>query len=225
MIGKGRKMTANGTYLGPTALSAAICALLGLVPVSALSQSGGNPWNPYPLQAPIPTRPAPPPSYAGDGTVQRPQPTPQQPPQARDRYAPAGLEQALSASPYLQPAPRKAQPPAPSTGNAAGSPPPAGAFATRPPTYGAPAPGGYPQGYGNAPPPGYGNGYGGYGGYAPGYGGYPAQNGGYGYPGYGANTPFSPFGFPGGTGGFGPLPGNPTNGGAPGFNLSPFGFF
>ena len=210
-------MTPNGTYQRPTRSVAAIFALLNLVPGAVAAQSAGNPWNPYHLQAPLAAQTLPPaaPSYAGDVPAQRPQVAPQQPPQTRERFAPPGLEQALSASPFLQVAKPRKQP-APNTGASQYSTP-------QPPSqppYAPPAVGGYRQGYHPAPTPGYG-------GYAPGYGGngYPAPYGGNGYPGYGSNGPFSPFGFPGGTGGFPPFPGNTTNGGAPGFNLSPFGFF
>ncbi len=86
-------------------------------------------------------------------------------------------------------------------------------------TYFTPPPAGYaPQGYDQRPNvPG------------PGYGAYPQQAyGNNGYSGYGANGPLPPYGRPGGSGGFVPFPGNPTNGstngGFPGFNM-PFGFF
>jgi hypothetical protein len=102
-----------------------------------------------------------------------------------------------------------------------GPAPSAGQYQARPPAYSPQAGTGYPQAYGNgAPAPGYG-------GYPQGYdgSGYPSPYGGSGYSGYGSNGPFSPFGFPGGANGFSPFSGNATNGRAPGFNLSPFGFF
>lgn len=114
MIGKGTNTTPNGTYQRPTRTVAAILALLVLVPGAMAAQSGGNPWNPYPLQAPpaapIHTMPPAVPSYAGDAPAQRPQVAPQQHPQTRERFAPPGLEQALSVSPLLQTTKPRQQP-------------------------------------------------------------------------------------------------------------------
>ncbi len=67
----------------------------------------------------------------------------------------------------------------------------------------APQPYGYfPQGYGGGPQ------------------NYPAPN-----PNSGGFNPFSSFGFPGGFGGMPSFPGGQSNGGFPGINFSPFGFF
>lgn len=237
MTNKGRLMKRKGTGMGSRSSIAAISTLLMLVPVATLAQSGGNPWNPYPQprsrSAPI-VQPVP--EYATPAPVQPTRILPRsQPP---SRFAPHSLEQQLSTGANMPPArpDARAQPPAPVT-----------LPNTNPPTYSAPAPGGftnptgparqgyggYPQGYNGNPqgyggyPQGYNGGPQGYGGGPQGYGGYPqGYSNNNGYPGYGWNGPSSPYGVPpGGSGGFGSFPGNITNGGVPGFNLSPFGFF
>lgn len=182
---------------------AAVC----MAPVPGVAQSGGNPWNPN-SRASVsvaPTNPAP--KYVARDTVVQPPAALQQDPM-RSRFAPDGLEQQLESSPYIgggspEPDVTPEQPTyAPPQTAGTGIPVvPDYGYGAVPQTYGTPA---YPQGYGA---------------YPQGYGGVPNWGG---YPGYGSYGSPIPFGFPGGTGSF---PGNFSNGGVPGFNFSPFGFF
>ncbi len=209
------------------ARNTAISAMLALGLVAFPAPSGANPWNPFPTQAP---------ANAAGPALQVPIVQPQGQPAARSRFAPSGLEQQLAATPFLQYAPtpgsdlKSPNPRNPNTGTLTGATTGANPAGTPPPTY-APAPQGYagaggfaPQGYQFNPyAPAYSQG--GYAPYPQIYGGYPGGYGNYGNQGFGGNTPFSPLGFPAGPGGFNPFPGTLTNGGIPGFNVSPFGFF
>lgn len=210
LICKGDMMKRKGTPMGSRAATTVICALFLLVPVDTWAQAGGNPWNPY--RAPQ-AQSAPPPAVSPSRQFQRanpPQPTqPMAQPQAPSRFAPPGLEQHLATG-------TRFRAPAPATTSQ-----PTGPGRASPPYYVPPAQG-YGGGFGYAPrafgP--YGAGYAAQGGYPQAYGGYPQ-----GYSGYAPSGPFAPYGFPTGPGNFGPFPGNQTNGGIPGFNISPFGFF
>ena len=196
---KGTAMQKSAQITGKSAIS----ALLAFGVLGAPAQLLANPWNPFPAP------------QANAAQVERaPVMQPQVPAGTRSRFAPAGLEQQLTAAPRTRLVPNAYAPQG---------------YGYAQQGYGftpnAPA---YSQAYPPAYPPAYSRGTG-YGGYPQAYGGYPG-----GYPGgfsnysnqgNGTNGPFSPFGFPGGAGGFNPFPGNLTNGGIPGFNVSPFGFF
>ncbi len=205
-------MKRKDTRLTKTAPVAAICTLLVLLPMASFAQMTGNPWNPFPRQ---PAQMVQVPRYNPQTNAQQPQQTP-------SRFAPPGLEQQLAAGPLRQaarPAPVARQTWPDNGQQAIGQ------------TYFPPQAGGYPGGAGYAPNYGPGQGYGGYPqafGGPPGRYGYNGYNSYGGYGGYGrngGNGPFSPFGFPGGSGGMAPFPGTFTNGGIPGFGMSPFGFF
>lgn len=211
-------MKRKGTGMSFRAAMAAMAALLAALPLAAAAQAGGNPWNPYPSPAPVPAPSvAQQPQYAPPVTAMQ---TPVAPGAARQqapsRFAPPGLEQQLAAGPQMRFAP--ADQPA--------RPQPQGGPVITPPAYFTPPQGGYGRA-GYAQP---GNGFGVYapGAFGPpgqGYGGYPQGYGNNGFAGYGPNGPLNPYAIPGGPGGFAPFPGTITNGGVPGFNFSPFGFF
>jgi hypothetical protein len=180
-----------------------LLALVLSAPAMASAQST-NPWSRKPAQ-PAPVQPT--------GTApQYSQITPVQAPVA-DRYAPADLDQRLSAgktymvptaptSPVAAPVQQPVQQPYQQPYQQP-TPPPAPAYPY------AQAPG-YNTGYGSVP---LGQGYG--------YGGTPYGLGQQGfYPGYGNNLPFA--GQPFGNGGF---PGFWPSGGLPFNSFSPFGFF
>lgn len=181
-----------------------------------------NPWNPVAPATAMPVQPVPAP---------QPNWTPSQP--IVDKYAPADLDQKLSAEPILAeetvPVAVPEQPVAP-----------ARIYASDPDVQSS-LPGNAPQGFGfNGFPQGFGypqQGFGyspapqGFGtnGFAPGfgYGGYPQQGYGNGFnPTYGNNQPYGPVGNPGNFGGFNQGGGNYPGGfGSPFSGFSPFGFF
>lgn len=186
--------------------------LLAMIPASALSQSGGNQWNPYAApQALTQAAPFAPPKYIGDAPI--PLAPVEQQPAAPSKFAPPGLDQSLDSNAYSQ-APAPTISPQPQfTGPQQNFGPGPNSFSSGPgfnPGYGPQFPGnGYPQAFGGYPPA-----YSAPQGY-----GYPGFQG---YPGNGAYPQNSPFGFPGNSGNF---PGNFSNGGMSGFGFSPFGFF
>ncbi len=165
-------MTLNWTYTRILTATAVATSVM-LCPVIVSAQTG-NQWNPYPVQQ---AQPASPPAPVAKPTYyQEAAPTAQAPdPSARpSRFAPADLDQRLSApamSPYTNSPPN----------SSSNSP----AYFGQPQGYA----NGYPQGYNpmNAPPNNRGN-LGGYGGYGPpiignnGWGSAPGNN-------------FFPFGF------------------------------
>lgn len=253
MIGLVIMIKRKDTAMGANPSIALAITLLALMPVSGQAQETGNPWNPYqarrapaaaaPIVRPTPQFVAPTSAATLAPTLAQPAPVARTQP-ARSQYAPAGLEQQLTAAPRQQAVAPVA------TGPAVNQAPLPQAYAQPSPVPN-PVPGGYgnvpgyigqgyapqgyapqrytPQGYaqqGYAPqgyaPQGYG--------YSPyaagnGYGGYPQGYRGNNYSGNGPSGPVTPFGIPGGSGGFAPFSGNNTNGGVPGFNFSPFGFF
>ena len=244
-------MKRKGTDMRKTATITAISALLAVIPVVVPAQAANNPWNPYPATAgaqqpqfanPTLVQPVPNAALSQNQMPSRfaPQGLEQKLTASRQMQVapPSQPSQTLAPVPgqALTQRPAQSAPLTSPVGNSAGAADyanPAGGYnvpgaqAYAPQGGYAPqgyAPQGYaPQGYANAP---YGRAAQGYGGYPQAYGGYPQGyvNNGYNN-GYGANTPYFPQGIPGGLGGFGPMPGNLTNGGVPGFNFSPFGFF
>jgi hypothetical protein len=188
-----------------------LLALVASAPAVASAQST-NPWSRKPVQTPPVQSPVAAPQYSQTTPVQAP---------VADRYAPADLDQRLSAGktymvptaptapvvapvqqPYQQPAQPAYQQPYQQP-----TPPQARAYPyAQAPRYNT----GYSTGYESVP---LGQGYG--------YGGNPYGMGQQGfYPGYGSNLPFA--GQPFGNGGF---PGFWPNGGLPFNSFSPFGFF
>lgn len=184
-----------------------IAALACLASGSVVAQIG-NPWNPNAeVAATAPSRFAAPASRILPAQAT-----------AASRYAPADLEQRLSAVKRPQPV---APPPVPQMGQPQGAPiqPPVSGQPNPYPAgqqYQAPVANGYPNNS-YAPQYGYGAPQQGYNGYPPGYG----QGG---YNNYGTATPYGPGNYPGGVGGYMPFGGVPGGGSSP-FNFSPFGFF
>ncbi len=202
------------TYMNILTVSLLSCSMPAFVNAQA-----ANPWNPN-RPATVAPVPAPQPTW-----------TPNQP--ATDKYAPADLDQMLSAEPILieeiAPVAAPAQPVAPVR-----------TYASDPDVQNS-LPGNAPQGYGfNRAPQGFGFpqqgfGYGpapqGFGtnGFAPGFGngGFPQQGFGNGFnPGFGNVQPYGSTGNPGNFGGFNQGRGNYPGGyGSPFSGFSPFGFF
>ena len=192
---------------GQSNAGVALVALVCIVSGPVVAQIG-NPWNPNA-------------DVAATGPSQFVAPAPRiLPAQATvsSKYAPADLEQRLSAvkrpkSVTPPPVPQTAQPQGaeiqpPRSGQV--NPYPAGL------QYQAPMADRFPRNS-YAPQYGYGAPQQGYNGYPPGYG----QGG---YNNYGTATPYGPGNYPGGVGGYMPYGGYPGGGSSP-FNFSPFGFF
>ena len=163
-------MTLNWIHTGIIAATS-VALLSWLTPAFAQS---GNPWNPYPDQQTQPTpAPAPTPKTTYYEEAPAPLPSEQSATESPSRFAPANLDQMLSAGPQTQPY-------APPYGYSNGYQGAPNTPYANPPAYYGPSPGGYPQGYPMGVPPGYG-------GYSPpmgnnNWGGMPFNN-------------FSPFGF------------------------------
>jgi len=179
--------------------TSAVAVLACLVANTSAAQTD-NPWNPNPV-APVVTSS----QYAA--------PVPQivlAQATSVSRYAPADLEQRLSA---VKPARPVVAPIARQSGQAMQAPmqPSANGQSFQMPMASGYPNNGYPQQFGNRAP-------------QQGYPGYPPSYGQQGYNNYGNAMPFAPGNYPGGIGGFTPYGGFPNGGNAP-FNFSPFGFF
>ncbi len=182
-----------------TNLAATIAAVICLTPTISLAQIG-NPWNTEAEANSATYYPAP---VLQILTAQA----------TTSRYAPADLEQRLSA---VKPAMPIARPPVPQSVAPQSTPMQQNPYAAGQ-QYNAPQANNY---QGNGYPPAYG-----YGAPQQGYNGYPPNYGQGGYNNYGAGMPFGSGGNPGGFGGFMPSTGGFPGVGASPFNISPFGFF